>query len=85
MNARLSIPVVNDAPRTAFASGAKLPSKTAAMIEAQEERRNRPRDVALLHAMQAARPLKPPPHNFGPRRSTAAAVEARADYRRGMR
>lgn len=58
--------------------------KTIAMIEAQELIRDRPRDVAALHAMQAARPLKPPPYDFGPVRRCAAKIEARADKKRGI-
>lgn len=58
--------------------------KTAAMIEAAEHVRNRPRDVEALHHMWAARPLKPPPYNFGPARNRAALLAAREDRKNGV-
>ncbi len=59
-------------------------SVSYAMIEAQEIKRNRPRDVAALHALQAARPLKPPPYNFGPARGRAALLAVREDRKAGV-
>jgi hypothetical protein len=53
-------------------------------IDAADLRRNRTRDVEALHAMQATRPLKPPPYRFEGSRLSPAAVEARADRKRGL-
>jgi hypothetical protein len=58
--------------------------KTAAMIEAAEHVRNRPRDVEALHHMWETRPLKPPFYNFGPARNRAAALAAREDRKAGV-
>jgi hypothetical protein len=58
--------------------------KSAPMIEALESKRNRPRDVEALHHMQAARPLKPPPYDFGPRRSRVGVLAARQDRKLGI-
>lgn len=49
-----------------------------------EARARRARDVAALHAMQAARPLVAARHNFGERRRNSAAAEARKDRERGF-
>lgn len=54
------------------------------LVDAREEKRNLPRDLAALHAMQAARPLRPPPHDFGPVRTRAAALAVREDRRAGV-
>jgi hypothetical protein len=43
------------------------------------ETRDPKADAAALDALCARRPLKPPPFDFGPPRSTAAAVSARED------
>ena len=53
-------------------------------LDSAELRRNRTRDIAALHAMQASRPLKPPPYRFQGSRLSPAAVEARADRKRGL-
>lgn len=54
------------------------------LIEARELKRNLPRDVAALHAMQASRPLRPPPHDFGPVRTRGAALAVREDRKAGV-
>ena len=54
------------------------------LIEARELKRDQPRDVAQLHALQAARPLKPPPFDFGPVRSRAALLAVREDRKAGI-
>ena len=58
--------------------------KTAAMIEAAEHARNRPRDVEALHHMWASRPLKPPPYDFGPARGRAGLIAVREDRKAGV-
>ncbi len=97
MNARLTVPAPAEptiTPGVSLLHGhdqqsqaavkEKTLMKTAAMIEAAEYARNRPRDIAALHHMQANRPLRPVPYDFGPVRNRAALVEARADRKRGL-
>lgn len=42
------------------------------------------RDLVALLAVQASRPLRPPPYDFGRMRLSPAASEARADRKRGL-
>jgi hypothetical protein len=60
------------------------PNATLPITEAHELKRDLPRDVEALHAVQATRPLKPPPYRFEGSRLSPAAVEAKADRKRGL-
>lgn len=73
-------------PADKFTAESKEKAGNIALVtyEALELKRNRPRDVAALHAMQAARPLKPPPHDFGERRPVAALIAVREDRKAGI-
>jgi hypothetical protein len=49
-----------------------------------EARRVLDQDVAALHAMWAARPLRPPPYRFDRTIISPAVYAAREDRRRGI-
>jgi hypothetical protein len=57
---------------------------TAPVLEATTDRRNRDRDLAALKALQASRPLKPPPYAFGPRVTRAGLLAVREDRKAGV-
>lgn len=50
----------------------------------KEAKAHRNRDLAALEAVQAGRPRRPPPTDFGPRRSFAAALAVREDRKAGV-
>ncbi len=57
---------------------------TCTPIESASLRRTRARDVEAFHAVQASRPLRPPPYKFEQRARTPAELEAIADRKRGI-
>lgn len=64
------------------------PVRPQSIREQKHERsqawRDRQEAVEALHAMQAARPLRPPPCNFAQRQRSAAALALQADKRAGV-
>ncbi len=73
-------------PRDKFTAEAKEKAANTKQVSLEylELKRDRPRDVAALHAMQAARPLKPPPYEFGERRPVAGLLSVREDRKAGV-
>ncbi len=75
---------LNPGEASEVATREKVANLALVTYEALELKRNRPRDVAALHAMQAARPLKPPPYEFGERRPVAGLLSVREDRKAGV-
>ena len=59
-------------------------ANTRGFAELSDKRRIQARDVAALHAMQAARPLKPPPMVHLPARVSAGALALHRDKKLGV-
>jgi len=62
----------------------KPQSIQAQKLERSQAWRDRTAAVEALHALQAARPLKPPPYDFSQRRISAAALALENDKRAGL-